>query len=250
MARMASSSPHATATAVLPTPVGPTSTGTKGRSAPPKSSLQLVLRQLYDGGPPVYVVRRERRAEQPAHQLPHLLELEPLARFDRGPAREAGGEALEPVRPTAEPAAGEIRHQFLETARGVEPRVRGGGGPPGKISSVEPKPPTPDTGNPAPAVSPPTPSGAAATSGPSASRTASPTTFSTKNFSRNRTSSLAGWTLTSTASPGRSRNRIRDGRSPGAMVERYPASAARRMNGSRIGRPRTKTYPLRPAGRA
>src|SRR3989454_796968 len=97
MARMASSSPHATATAVLPTPVGPTRTGTRGRSAPPKPSLQLVLRQLYDRGPPVHVVRREGRAEQPTHQLPHLFELEPLARLDRRPACEGGGEALEPV---------------------------------------------------------------------------------------------------------------------------------------------------------
>src|SRR2546430_7585717 len=128
MARMASSSPHATATAVLPTPVGPTSTGTRGRSAPPKPSLQLVLRQLYDRGPAVHVVRREGRGEQPAHQLPHLFELEPLARLDRGPACEGGGEALEPVRPTAESAAREIRHKLLETARGVEARVGVGGG--------------------------------------------------------------------------------------------------------------------------
>src|SRR5205814_7059672 len=137
MAKMASNSPQATATAASPTPVGPTRTGTSGRSTPPKPSLQLVLWQLDDGGPPVHVVRRERRAEQPAHQLTHLLELEPLARLDRGPAREAGGEALEAVRPTAEPAAREIRHQLLETACGVEPRVRVGGrvhdhGPAGK----------------------------------------------------------------------------------------------------------------------
>src|SRR5947208_13765516 len=100
MARMASSSPHATATAVLPTPVGPTSTGTRGRSAPPKPSLQLVLRQLYDRGPAVHVVRREGRGEQPAHQLPHLFELEPLARLARGPAREGARGARGPVPPT------------------------------------------------------------------------------------------------------------------------------------------------------
>src|SRR6266581_4642363 len=34
------------------------------------------------------------------------------------------------------------------------------------------------------------------------------------------------------------------------MVERYPASAARTRNGSRIGRPRTNTCALRPAGLA
>src|SRR5256885_9118142 len=127
MARMAASSAHATATAVLPTPVGPTSTGTSGRSAPPKSSLQLVLRQLYDRGPPVYVVRRERRAEQPTHQLTHLLELEPLARLDRGPAREGGGEALEAVRPNPEPAAPGDLHRLPEAAGGAAARRRAGG---------------------------------------------------------------------------------------------------------------------------
>src|SRR5256886_4143306 len=43
---------------------------------------------------------------------------------------------------------------------------------------------------------PPVPRGAAAARGPSARRTASSTTFSTKNLSRNRTSSFAGWTFT------------------------------------------------------
>src|SRR5437879_12179580 len=84
IARMASRSPHATATAVLPTPVGPRSTGTKGRSAPPKSSLQLFLRQLYDRGPPVYVVRRERSGEEPTQQLKALHELDPQSTLTRG----------------------------------------------------------------------------------------------------------------------------------------------------------------------
>src|SRR5947208_1937107 len=79
---------------------------------------------------------------------------------------------------------------------------------------------TPSQDTPAPSPEPPAPSGAAAARGPSAARTASSTTFSTKNLSRKRTSSFDGWTLTSTASPGSSRNRISDGRSPGAMVER------------------------------
>src|SRR5207253_9373253 len=105
MARMASSSPHATATAVLPTPVGPTSTGTRGRSAPPKPSLQLVLRQLYDRGPAVHVVRREGRGEQPAHQRRHLFGLEPRACLERGPACEGAGEALVPFSPPAASAA-------------------------------------------------------------------------------------------------------------------------------------------------
>src|SRR5438132_389613 len=159
MARMASSSPHATATAVLPTPVGPTSTGTRGRSAPPKPSLQLVLRQLYDRGPAVHVVRREGRGEQPAHQLPHLFELEPLARLDRGPACEGGGEALEPVRPTAESAAREIRHKLLETARGVEARAGAGGRLPGVRGSTGKRSCAPPLGiaTPTPAHAPPDP---------------------------------------------------------------------------------------------
>src|SRR2546427_5902297 len=76
MTEMGSSAAQATATAVLPTPVGPTRTGTRGRSAPPKSPLQLALRQLHDGGPPVHVVRGERRREQPAHEVAHLRQLE------------------------------------------------------------------------------------------------------------------------------------------------------------------------------
>src|SRR5207253_6474972 len=80
---MGSSAAHAATTAVLPTPVGPTMTGTSGgapRSASPKSPLQLPARQLHHRGSAVHVVGRERRAEQPEHELPHLLQLEPLAR--------------------------------------------------------------------------------------------------------------------------------------------------------------------------
>src|SRR5207247_882655 len=240
--------PSAAATAVLPTPVGPTSTGTRGRSGSPKPPLQLVLRQLHDGRPAVHVVGRQGGAEDADDELPHLVRLEPLAGLDRGAAGEAGGEALQPVRPAAEAAAREIGHELLQAARRVEPRMRVGSGvnddgaarerldlvadapqqrpaaaPPGSTA------PRPAQGPPTPDASPPTPSGDAAASGPSAPRTASSTTRSTKNLSRKRTSSLVGWTLTSTASPGRSRNRMSVGRSPGAMVERYPASAARRM---------------------
>src|SRR6184192_1040393 len=80
---MGSSAPHAATTAVLPTPVGPTSTGVRGGvSGSPKSPLQLALGQLYDRGSPVHVVSRQRRAEQADHELAHLLSVEPLARLD------------------------------------------------------------------------------------------------------------------------------------------------------------------------
>src|SRR5690242_19484809 len=96
---MGSSAAHAAATAVLPTPVGPTMTGTSGggeapRSASPKSPLQLPARQLHHRGPAVHVVRRERRAEQPQHELPHLLRPEPLTRLDGRATGERRGEAL------------------------------------------------------------------------------------------------------------------------------------------------------------
>src|SRR5438094_3335283 len=106
-------------------------------STPPKPPLQLIPGQLHDRRPPVHVVRRERRRQEPAHELAHLLDLEPLACLDRCPTGEAGREALESVGPAAEAAAREIRYQLLEAARRVKPRVRVGSrvhdhGPPGK----------------------------------------------------------------------------------------------------------------------
>src|SRR2546426_2411210 len=111
---MGARAPSAAATAVLPTPVGPTSTGTRGRSGSPKPPLQLVLRQLHDGRPAVHVVGRQSGAEDADDELPHLVRLEPLAGLDRGAAGEAGGEALQPVRPAAEAAAPEIGHELLQ----------------------------------------------------------------------------------------------------------------------------------------
>src|SRR5687767_2944920 len=61
----------ASATAVLPTAVGPTSTGTRGAGVlacplpSPKASLQLLAGQLHDRRAAVHVVRRELRGEQP-----------------------------------------------------------------------------------------------------------------------------------------------------------------------------------------
>src|SRR3989442_13955248 len=128
MTEMGSSAAQATATAVLPTPVGPTRTGTRGRSAPPKSPLQLALRQLHDGGPPVHVVRGERRREQPAHEVAHLRQLEVLSRLDRRPTGEHRSEALEPVReaPPPGPPAREVRLKLLEDAPGAEAWTRAG----------------------------------------------------------------------------------------------------------------------------
>src|SRR2546422_6400698 len=148
MTEMGSSAAQATATAVLPTPVGPTRTGTRGRSAPPKSPLQLALRQPHDGGPPVHVVRGERRREQPAHEVAHLRQLEVLPRLDRRPTGEHRSEALEPVReaPPPGPAARGARHGPLEAGRGAEGRLRVGGrlpppGPPGEGPDSVPPPP-------------------------------------------------------------------------------------------------------------
>src|SRR2546430_4008444 len=125
---MGARAPSAAATAVLPTPVGPTSTGTRGRSGSPKPPLQLVLRQLHDGRPAVHVVGRQGGAEDADDELPHLVRLEPLARLDRGAAGEAGGQALQPARPAAEAAAPQIGHQLPQAARPVQPRQRAGGG--------------------------------------------------------------------------------------------------------------------------
>ena len=64
----------ASATAVLPTAVGPTRTGTLPPAKPP---LQLLARQLHDRRAPVHVVRRQLGGEQPEQQLPHLALVEP-----------------------------------------------------------------------------------------------------------------------------------------------------------------------------
>src|SRR5947208_128890 len=135
---MGSSAAHAAATAVLPTPVGPTTTGVRGGiSGSPKSPLQLPARQLYDRGPAVHIVGRQRRGEQPEHELPHLLRLEPLARLDGRATGERRREALQPVGERAESPACEIGDELLEAAR----RVESGG----NISRGEPEPPKPDT---------------------------------------------------------------------------------------------------------
>src|SRR5919109_4529211 len=89
---------RATATAVLPTPVGPTMTGV-GALGPSKPSFQLFFGQLYQTRAPVDVVRWKRRGEQARNELAHFVDLERLARFDRRPAGVGRGKALKPVLP-------------------------------------------------------------------------------------------------------------------------------------------------------
>src|SRR5713226_114867 len=123
-----SSAARAAATAVLPTPVGPTRTGTNGRSGTPKPALQLVLGQLDYGRAAMHVVRRQSGGEEAGQQSAHLLGVELVPRLDGRPAREGRREALEPVLPPAEAAAREVRDQLLQAARSLEAGMRIGGG--------------------------------------------------------------------------------------------------------------------------
>src|SRR5512138_3763151 len=96
---------NASPTAVFPTAVGPTNTGTLAAAKP---SLQLLARQLHDGRAPVHVVRRKLGREQPEQQLAHLALVQPLARLDRCPARVGRREPLQPVGPPAEAPARKV----------------------------------------------------------------------------------------------------------------------------------------------
>src|SRR4029077_5641237 len=101
---------HAAATAVFPTAVGPTSTGTRGgrASGSPKASLQLILWKVHDRGPPMHMVCGEGGGKQPHHELAQFVRLETLARLDRRATGIGRGEALEAVGPAAEPTACQI----------------------------------------------------------------------------------------------------------------------------------------------
>src|SRR6185295_9510795 len=100
----------ATATAVLPTPVGPTITGVRcwvlGAAEP---ALKLFLGKLDHRRSPMNVMRRQRRAQQPHHQLAHFVHVERLSGLDRRATGVRSGKPLEPVLPPAKPAAGQIR---------------------------------------------------------------------------------------------------------------------------------------------
>src|SRR5688572_7240493 len=115
--------PSATATAVLPTAVGPTSTGTLPAA---KSALQLLARELDDRGAPVHVVGRQVGAEQSQEQLAHLPFPEPVTRFHGGSTGVGGSKALQSIGPAAEAPPRQISHHFAEAGAGVEPRVRCG----------------------------------------------------------------------------------------------------------------------------
>src|SRR5690349_21286215 len=114
----------AAATAVLPTPVGPTTTGVRSlESGAAEPALKLFLGKLNHRWPTMHIVRRQRGGQQPHDQLPHFAHVERLTGFDGGAARVGRRETLQAVLPAAEPAAGEIGDQLLETARRFEPRV-------------------------------------------------------------------------------------------------------------------------------
>src|SRR6266498_3957583 len=99
---MGKRSARASATAVLPTPVGPASTGTSGRTGealPPKAALQLAFRQLHDRWTTVHVVGGQRGPEQPPHQLLCFLRVQMVPRLDGRPAGERRREPLQPFGP-------------------------------------------------------------------------------------------------------------------------------------------------------
>src|SRR3954471_12382330 len=102
MISMGQCAARASATAVFPTAVGPTSTGT---SAPPKTPLQLPAWQLHDGGAAVDVVRRQLGGGEAQEHLPHLALAQALAGLHRCPTGVGRGEPLEPIGPAAEPSA-------------------------------------------------------------------------------------------------------------------------------------------------
>src|SRR5882672_4932982 len=115
----------ATATAVLPTPVGPTRTGVWCLvSGPTKTAFQFFLRQLDHRRAPVHVVRRERRREQADDEPAHFVGVERLSRLDRRAARERGGKALQPILPAAEAPTRQIGDELLQAAGGLETRMR------------------------------------------------------------------------------------------------------------------------------
>src|SRR5579862_4649423 len=106
MTVMESRAARASASAVFPDAVGPTTTMVRGGSAPAKPPLQLVRRKLHDGGPAVHVVGRKRRGEETIDQLAHFVGIEAVSGLDRGPTRERGRETLQAILPPPEAAPG------------------------------------------------------------------------------------------------------------------------------------------------
>src|SRR5688500_17089367 len=101
----------ASATAIFPTAVGPTITGTL---ASPKAALQLLSRQLDDRGTAVHVVRWQVGGEEAEQELPHLPLVQPLPGLHRGAAGVGRREPLQPVGPPAEPPTRQVGHRLTE----------------------------------------------------------------------------------------------------------------------------------------
>src|SRR5436190_94001 len=121
------------AIADFPDAVGPQMTGivagsaTPG-SAPAKAPLELIPRQVDDGGAAVYVVRGQDALTQRHEQGPHLLRRERVARLDRGLACDGRRKMLTSRARARDPIAGERRERVTQAALGVEARMRRGNG--------------------------------------------------------------------------------------------------------------------------
>src|SRR5712692_6799417 len=115
----------ATATAVLPTPVGPRTTGVRGLvSGTAKPPFQFLFRELHHRGAAVDVMGGQSCGEQAHDQLAHLARIERLSSLDRCPARVGRGETLKTILPTTKPSAGEIGDELLQAATGLEAWMR------------------------------------------------------------------------------------------------------------------------------
>src|SRR6185503_10768613 len=119
------SAASATATAVLPTPVGPTMTGVRclvlGAAEP---AFKFFPGKLDHAGAAVDIVRGERRAQESNHELAHLIRVERLPGLDRRATGIRRGEPFEPILPAAEPAPRQIGDQLLQAARRFEAGMR------------------------------------------------------------------------------------------------------------------------------
>ena len=144
--RSASGPASASATAVFPTPVGPTRIGVLASA---KAALQFFARQLDDGGPAMHIVRRQLTGKQARQQLTPRSIVEWLAGLHRGMTGIGRHESLEPIGPAAEtdrardrrPAPGNRWRRQIAGAdwaphgsppsvpRTVRPRSRSGGAP-------------------------------------------------------------------------------------------------------------------------
>src|SRR5260370_15227854 len=113
-------SARATTTAVLPTPVGPRTTGVRGLvSGTAKPAFQFLFRELHHRGAAVDVMRGQSCGEQAHDQPAHLARIERLPGLDRRAARVSRGETLEPILPTTTPSAGQVGDALLEAATGL-----------------------------------------------------------------------------------------------------------------------------------